>query len=251
MILDSKNQLRTEVELFAKIFLSAEASNSFVDGVDKQITDRVNQIYKDTKLELKDREIFQEHDSSIYYNVVYNYVYKFFESTIKQYINLGKINASKRASKVLQEFHNIYKLEVELLDEKVKKVFWNTIFNIIDYIDDVENLNNLEREISKNIVIKIDQSNQEFYYIKSFKKVFEMIMKNEDEEFYKKARYKTSQVHVILGINKEEIGKVHWVNNKSIKAFKFSNKDIIEFQDENGNEFLYMPITEENAEIPF
>ena len=37
MILDSKNQLRTEVELFAKIFLSAEHSNSFVDGVDKQI----------------------------------------------------------------------------------------------------------------------------------------------------------------------------------------------------------------------
>jgi hypothetical protein len=242
MILDSKNQLRTEVELFAKIFLSAEASNSFVDGVDKQITDRVNQIYKDTKLELKDREIFQEYDSSIYYNVVYNYVYQFFKSTIKHYINLGKINASKRASKVLREFHILYKLDVELLDDKVKKVFWNTIVNIIDNINNDNHLNNIEREVIKNIIVKKDQ--QEVYYIKSFKKVFELIMKNEDEEFYKKARYKTSQIHIILGIKKEDMQKVHWVNKKTIKAFEFRRRDIIEFQDKEGvtTDFVHNPI---------
>jgi hypothetical protein len=252
MILDSKNQLRTEVELFAKIFLSAEASNSFVDGVDKQITDRVNQIYKNTKLELKDRQVFKEYDSSIYYNVVYHYVYHFFKSTIQQYIDLGEINASKRASKVLREFHNIYKLDVELLDDKVKKVFWNTIFNIIDYIDDESHLNNIEREVAKNIIVKKDHTNQEVeaYYIKQFKKVFELIMKNEDEEFYKKARYKTSQIHTILGIKKEDIGKAHTVNKKSLKAFKFSKRDIIEFQDNKGNtkDFIYNPVIEDKPD---
>jgi len=254
MILDSKNQLRTEVELFAKIFLSAEASNSFVDGVDKQITDRVNQIYKDTKLELKDRKVFQDYDSIVYYNVVYNYVYNFFKNEIEGYISLGKINASKRASTVLREFHSVYKLDVELLDDKVKKVFWNTIFNVIDYIDDESHLNNLEREIAKNILVKKSLENDSLtkevdtYYIKSFKKVFELIMKNEDEEFYKKARYKTSQIHIILGIEKSDIGRGHKVNNKSIKAFKFNKRDIIEVQDKEGTlkDFIHNPIIANN-----
>ena len=234
MILDSKNQLRTEVELFAKIFLSAEHSNSFVDGVDKQITDRVNQINKDVKLELKDRAVFQEYDNLIYHNVIHHYIYNFFKREIQNYINLGKTDASKKATRILREFHKIYKLDVELLDEKVKKVFWNTIFNIIDYLNDESNLNNIEREITRNIIVK----NDETYYIKSFKKVFELVMRNEDEEFYKKARYKTSQIHTILGIEKEATSKVHKVNSKSIKAFKFTAEEIKRYTEEISEETI-------------
>ena len=255
MILDSKMQLRTEVELFAKIFLSAEHSNSFVDGVDKQITDRVNQINKDTKLELKDRAVFREYDSSVYYNAIYTYLYDYLKQGIKEYIDLGKVNASKRATKVLRQFHDIYKLDVELLDDKVKKVFWNTIFNIIDNKSDDSLLNNLEREVAKNIVIKLEVKEDslskeiENYYIKSFKKVFELIMKNEDEEFYKKARYKTGQLSTILGIKKDDISKRHFVNHKTIVAFKFTRTDIIEYTDNKGatKDFIYNPIISDST----
>jgi hypothetical protein len=67
-------------------------------------------------------------------------------------------------------------------------------------------------------------------------------MKNEDEEFYKKARYKTSQIHIILGIEKEEINKSYTVNKKSIRAFKFTKRDIIG----NIEDFIYPVIEDEN-----
>jgi len=73
-------------------------------------------------------------------------------------------------------------------------------------------------------------------------------MKNEDEEFYKKAKYKTSQIHIILGIEKEATSKVHKVNGKSIKAFKFSKKDIIEdkLEDKNKNLFDSVDVEDKN-----
>ena len=74
-------------------------------------------------------------------------------------------------------------------------------------------------------------------------------MKNEDEEFYKKARYKTGQLSTILGIKKDDISKRHFVNHKTIVAFKFTRTDIIEYTDNKGatKDFIYNPIISDST----
>jgi len=224
MILDSKNQLRTQVALYAKIFLSAEHSNSFVDGVDAQIIDRVNQINKDDSAKLENRGIYLKFGNKTYYTAVTEYIYVKVKGLLNYYIELGEIQADRKATEILKYFHTQHILKAENLDSKIKKVFWSTIENILD-TRDAEQFNNLERDMKKHIVIATENS-QEVYYIKSIKKVFDLVIKNEDEEFYKKAKYKASQLANILNLDEQNI-KQYKVNGKNIGiSLKLSRKKL-------------------------
>ena len=103
MIVDAKNQLRSIVEVYAKIFLSAEQSPSFEDGVDKQITDRVQQIKAQTT-PLENREVYIEYSNTVYLQCISKYIADFINGKIEYLLKLGKIDADKHSTKVLNSF---------------------------------------------------------------------------------------------------------------------------------------------------
>jgi len=216
MSLTAKYKLKTEVPLYAKLFLSAEHSPSFTDGVDKQITDRVASLDFEGK-NLNNLELFQEHGNIVYFSVIKEYCYNFIVNKINEMIELGEINSSNKADIAIKSFHSNHRLNVEDLNLTIKKMFFKKTYELINAIE--EDLDKREREILNKIIV-IDNN----VYIKSFKSYFEDIIKLEDDNFYKKARYKTNSIFEILNVK----SKSHRVNSKVLTAVKLEMKEIEE-----------------------
>jgi len=228
MIIDSKNQLRKQVDIFAKIFLSAENSNSFVNGVDSQIADRVNVIDKDTT-KLENREVWEKYGNKLYYNTILFYIYNRLNKGLQYYINLGEINSSKEAEKILKSFYLKFGLKEENLELKMKKIFYLTIYNLIELDNNTNIMTEKEKEISNHILT----NDNDYIYINKVTTVFKLTMENESEDFYKKARFKLNGIDKILEVDEKELNKQHkikfnsgqYAKPKNIRAFKISKID--------------------------
>jgi len=227
MILDSKNQLRTKVDLFAKIFLSAEKSNSFEDGADQQITDRLNIIDKEVE-ELEERKKYIYYGNKAYYQAVSSYIYNFIILRMKELQDLGEFESARKSEIFIHQFHDKFGLKTENLEVKIRQIFYETINNLIDLKNDIDFLTKEQIQISKNIILVDD-----YIYILQPKKTFDLILQNEDDEFYKKAKYKNSKMSEILKIEKSEIQKAHRVlinqTKKTIKSLKLTRSQILKY----------------------
>ncbi len=214
---EAKGASNIYVPIYAKIFLSAEVSKSFVNGVNDQISDRMNVINKDTG-KLGDRAIYKRQEAS-YYNVILNYINNKVKGYIAKFNELDILEANKTASEVLARFYKLNKIESEDLDTVIRRYFYNKVYELYDL--DSYNLKGLDHDIKNNIVLFND-----FIYIKQPKKTFEMILKTADEDFYKKAQFRISQFESILG--SEVSIKVNKINQKASLSIKFSKKSLIE-----------------------
>jgi len=84
--LTPKFGFKAEVDVYAKLFFSAERSKSFENAVTKQIIDRVNIIDKKTTLQLENRELFKKY--GIYYrDIIKHYINTYQEIYFKSYRN--------------------------------------------------------------------------------------------------------------------------------------------------------------------
>lgn len=202
MIVDAKNQLRTIVEVYAKVFLSAEQSPSFEDGVDKQITDRVQQIRPET-IALEKRENYINYGNALYLQCVSKYIYLYIKKAIKKYLTLGKVGADKEATKVLNEFLIEYRLKTDILDDVLYQLFYNKIFEIRNTTD-FDSLSRNDQIIKKEHTF--ERKNNTFV-ITNVKKVFLLIIEQEDTNFYKKAQFKTNGLDIVLKVDKDELNK--------------------------------------------
>ncbi|MET4208224.1 DNA-primase RepB domain-containing protein [Bradyrhizobium sp. LA2.1] len=98
-----KFQMTSEVEVFAKLFTSAEQVRSLVGehGVEDQFANRFSLIEKSGSIE--DRDIFSR-DKDRYHRVVTAYVARELNCLIDTYIQLGRDSAQKRGRDVLDAF---------------------------------------------------------------------------------------------------------------------------------------------------
>ena len=226
---EAKGASNIYVPIFAKIFLSAEVSKSFINGVNEQISDRVSVINIDNK-KITDRKLYKENEA-LYYNVVLNYVNDFVKEKIKYFQSLDFLESNKEAGKILSDFYNKNKLESEDLDTTIYKYFYQKIYELYD--TDEYDLKGLDLDIRKNIIVS-----NNFIYIKQPKKTFELVIKSGDEDFYKKSRFRATQFEQIL---KTEV-KVNKINKKSTLSMKISLDFLKKVMEE---------IEEDHEEIPF
>lgn len=101
-----KFELKSEVELFAKLFFSAENVHSLVgaSGIEDQMANRFNCI-RGVKARLEDRELFKKIGSSEYLRHLTGFSAKFLNEGVKSMQNLGRQKAEKYASEWLAKFH--------------------------------------------------------------------------------------------------------------------------------------------------
>ena len=235
---EAKGASNIYVPIYGKIFLSAEVSKSFIDGVNDQISDRVNVISKDVG-KLQDRVIYQENEA-LYYNVVLNYVNDRVKELIEYFKSLEILEAKKIASKQLAKFYDKNKIKSEDLDTVVRRHFYNKVYELYD--EDSYNLKGLELDIKNNIVLQND-----FIYIKQPKKTFELILKTADTDFYKKAQFRISQFESILKVE----AKNHKVEKKATLSMKFELKKVIDENEKSLEPEIVYEEIDENEEIPF
>jgi hypothetical protein len=120
-MLSPKFESMCTVELYAKLFLSAENIPSLAgeQGAEQQFVNRFNKFRLTNNL--KNREIFKSFGSALYHDVITEYVAQEIASRVQSYISKGKDQASKDAYDFLNEFHAKHNLGhfIHSLDETV------------------------------------------------------------------------------------------------------------------------------------
>lgn len=230
ILLDAKYQLRQETEVFAKIFLSAEKSNSFENGADSQIKDRINVIDINNTTKLEHLPLFKKYSSSMYMENVGYYVYHKIIELFDSYIIKGRSDSGIEAEKIMKNFYAKNALQTEVLDDVIIKHFIRQIHSIL--LEHEINLSKEEKEIKSKLFLE-----EEGVYIKQPKNTFEKIIKLGDETFYKKARYKIESIEKIFN---QEI-KNRKLNGKSIHCFFIPKEhfDAIFNEEKEGFEAIY------------
>mgnify|MGYP000128951325 CR=1 FL=1 len=104
MTISPKHQLSIEVEIFTKIFLSAESVDSLVGdaGVEDQFVNRFSML--NLSGNLTKREVFSCYGSGRYFDSVLAYMATEFNSRISHYQSLGKAAAEKEAEEYINGF---------------------------------------------------------------------------------------------------------------------------------------------------
>jgi len=210
---------KKSIEVFAKIFLSAEKSESFTNGINEQISDRLCVIDKQNSPKLEFREIHKQY-KSIYGDVLIHYIHNTIKEHILRYRSYEKIEARDKATKVLEDFYNKWKIVGDNLDTVIRKHFFDTVYNIYDANE--YDLTREEKEIKMNIVLQGD-----YLFIKKTKKTYDKIMEEGSEGFQKKAKHSESDWQRIIlqdykadykVVGQHRIG----VNGKPISSMKVS-----------------------------
>jgi hypothetical protein len=237
LYIESKNAQKVAVEVFAKVFMSAEKSKSFLGGVDTQISDRINIIDKNIG-KLEDREIFNT-QKRLYYNVILNYVNDYVNNLIVNYVELGAILSDKVADKVLVDFHEKYKINN---NENLEGAIRYRILLKLKELDTMEfsTLNREEKEV-KDKLIYVNND----VYILTPKKTIENLLKLEDEDFYKKARYKLPDIENVLDSNI----KNNKIAGKVYLSMKLTLPPVISFEEKPNDPENFDDINPD--EIPF
>jgi RepB DNA-primase N-terminal domain len=113
MVISPKNQLSVQVNLYAKIFTSAEHVNSLVGdaGIEDQFANRFNYIR--CKGSLNDRPLFSSLGKAAYICSVQNYFAHKFNQLVKTLKSYGYEKSTELSDLYLIEFHKKYGIDNE------------------------------------------------------------------------------------------------------------------------------------------
>jgi hypothetical protein len=186
---------------------------------------------------LEHRTLFKT-QKKLYYNVILNYTNDTINALIAHYVALGAIQSDIEADAFLIKFHEAYKIQSENLEEAIKA----RILSKLKELESMEysTLSREEKEIKDKLVF-INNN----VYILTPKKTLENLLKVEDEDFYKKARYKLPDIESVLSsqIKNQKIqGKAYLSMKLTILPdvfFEEKPKDPENFDDINPDEIPF------------
>ena len=103
--LSPKHQLSQSVEVFTKIFMSAEDVPSFAsaDGIEDQFANRFS--YASLSGSLAERPMFKSAGRAAYFDNCEVYVSDYLNSKIEEYVGLGRSEAEKKADDAVDAFY--------------------------------------------------------------------------------------------------------------------------------------------------
>jgi hypothetical protein len=106
LTLAPKNQLRTTIPLYLKLFASAESVSSLVSGgVEKQFADRFSLLAPKGDGVLGDRELLQHYGRTLYFEAMVVHVGREIMRRVDEYLALGFKGASDKGDVELDRFH--------------------------------------------------------------------------------------------------------------------------------------------------
>jgi hypothetical protein len=106
LILAPKNQLRTTIPLYLKLFASAESVSSLVQGgVEKQFSDRFSLLAPKGAGSLGDRGLLQHYGKALYFEAMVVHVGREIMARVDAYLALGFKGASDKGDAELDRFH--------------------------------------------------------------------------------------------------------------------------------------------------
>ena len=197
----AKYESRQIVEVYLKIFLSAEDVGSFTGAVDKQIANRVSQIKIDKSVDLGDREVFKKYGNEKYSAYLKRYIYIALTNRMSSYLKLDRFKASKVADKNVQKFHNKFKLKV--VTDTLHNALEIAKFGLLEMAematlsDSQMNIfvPDIYKNIHQNVMLISGGKYAGHIIVKSPTKTIEAILRNVSSEAdYKKLRFKISEV---------------------------------------------------------
>lgn len=125
-----KHQLRCTVQLYVKLFASAENVRSLVGaGVEGQFNNRFAYLSPSTREQkLEDREIFRKLGKAVYMGALVSFVADYLNGGVRLLCAMGKIEASKVADAHIEQYQQARTLQVhygtleDMVDELVDQI---------------------------------------------------------------------------------------------------------------------------------
>lgn len=135
-MLSAKFESTCSVDMFAKVYLSAEMINSLAgeQGVEGQFANRIS--YFRLKGSIKHREVFLRVGNGLYHNIVTEHLAEQLQQRIEAYIAKGRTTAAKDATQQLDRFHKEFNLlnTFESIDSRVDEIADDIKVLINDYV---------------------------------------------------------------------------------------------------------------------
>jgi len=197
--IEEKYLPKVEVEVYAKVLMSAEKSPSFNDTVETQIVNRVImfEIKKDAEI-LTNREVYKKYGNLMYFEAVKQYIIEYLLKKIEYYLSKNEFEADKEAESVLNEMFDKYKINEIDLETYLIRFFADELSELAEL--KFENIDDLDFEVRKLLkyvdIVGVDKKN---VYINNFTKFVDDLFKIElDDTKRKSAEYKKTQLAQIL-----------------------------------------------------
>lgn len=132
-----KNQLRCSVQLYTKLFASAENVRSLVgDGVEEQFNNRFSYLSPSTRAEkLENRPLFVDLGKAIYLGAMVNFVSEHLNKGVDHLCAMGAIESSKTSDNYIETFQSERKLNMTFgnLDDTVDDIVTEIRHCLIEY----------------------------------------------------------------------------------------------------------------------
>jgi len=219
-LVEPKFSFRFEVDVFAKILLNADKSESFSYLIDEQISNRVLLIELDNASRLTDNKLFKKNKVKYKYAVakyIYNYITKKFEELTK----MGKEKANIEADKQLQKIYYKYSIKTNYnITDIIKE---NLYTFLLKTKEEEDKLTPSEQKIASSIYY----NNYNFYITKPVTTIMNILELELDKTEYSKVAYKRG---MLLKLLEKEI-KAYKINKLTRKAIKISLDEIEEYLD--------------------
>lgn len=191
-----KNKMRTRVPLYAKAMLCAEIPTSLKDSVDGQIMNRITLFHLPSEADLTKRKKYIEHGADLYLLALQNYIYNVFYKELRLYIELGFVEASKKAAYLLKDTNEKYRIkESESLMLNLKSYIKEKILEIVS-----QPHSRKFDKYSEYIYINKSDNNEEWIYLSRIKELFLTIIEESPNKNFKgTAQYKKDFMEDFLG----------------------------------------------------
>jgi hypothetical protein len=205
LTLAPKGAARVEVDLYSKIFLSAENVNSLIGdgGAEVQFANRF--MMMELSGSLVKRPVYCD-DQQKYLDVIRSYVYQYFLEGIKVYIEMGREKASIHANEVLTKFRSGHELKaVDLMETVAEKrdVYFQKVTHSLSKFGECDSK-------KREYLLEIFAFKNKKLYILNLERAKEHFMKSEfGASDLSKLNHKTSKAL----LNLEDAKRVHLILN--------------------------------------
>jgi hypothetical protein len=138
LTLSSKNQLRTTIPLYLKLFASAESVNSLVQGgVESQFAERFSLLAPATKGKLDDRPAMLKYGKALYFEAMVVYLGREIMRRVDAYLDLGFKQASDHADAALDAFHATHGMgkHFQTMDAEIERVAEGVVLSVTMYLN--------------------------------------------------------------------------------------------------------------------
>lgn len=254
--IEPKFGYRATIKIYAKLFFSAEKSDSFNGGITKQITDRVlinDKRHKDIE-SLEHRLVYKNKGNAMYFNAVAYYINQELQKYFNEYKEMGKVKADKDARSHLDILNEKYTIKsAKTIEEDVKERLFENIKDIVlNSLDTNSVFDRRETMIMKNHIEIIydskDRTTIRKIGLKKPDRFYEDFLKEQETSFAKKATY--LNIFDLFG----QKAQSHRNNTETFNGMCFNWEDITDKnieRYEHPRVTLVNPDTDEEAELLF